>query len=288
MSPRIAVVLVLLLAFIVIGFIVTAVQRGRLNANMDASRNNLRQLAFFAAHHANPMPDPKDKPSFKVDITKLPRNIPAATIVVPGIAPENRLSWVVTILPSLDQRRQPGEQLLAEIKLDQPWNAEPNQQAARTRLPVLLCPENLPEMPAGSPAITCYVGIAGVGTDAATLMLVPGMPTPQRAGAFRYDQATPFERITDGLSQTLLIGETANMPGPWLQGGPSTTRGFDDAMGAKSLLGLGGQFGGFFPTSTNFALCDGGVRTFSPRTTPDVLLKMATIAGGETETIPVD
>ncbi|MFO0825350.1 MAG: DUF1559 domain-containing protein [Gemmataceae bacterium] len=282
MSPRIAVVLGLVLAFIVLGFAIVAVQRGRLNANLEASRNNLRQLALFAAHHTNP----DEKPQFKVDLARLPQSVPAATVVLPGTPPENRLSWVVSILPAFDQRRNPSEKLLAEIKLDQQWNAEPNQQAARTRLPVLLCPENLPETPPGSPAITCYVGIAGVGSDAATLALAPGMPAPPRAGAFRYDEPTPFDCISDGVSETLLIGETANSPGPWLQGGPATTRGFDDAAGAKPLLGMNGQFGGFFPNATNFAMCDGSVRAFTPRTTPDVLLKLATIAGGKAEMVP--
>ena len=50
----------------------------------------------------------------------------------------------------------------------------------------------------------------------------------------------------------------------------------------------GGQFGGFFPGGANFALCDGSVRVFTPRTTPGVLLRMATIAGGENEPLPGD
>ena len=65
-------------------------------------------------------------------------------------------------------------------------------------------------------------------------------------------------------------------------------RGFDDAPGAKPLIGTGGQFGGYFPSGANFALCDGSVRTFTPQTTPRVLLSMATIAGGANEIGPVD
>ncbi len=283
MSRRIAVVGGLLLTFAVVGFLIVYLQKVRLNANIAASQNNLRQLALFAAHHANP--DASSKPKFKVDVTKLPAEIPAATVFLVGVPADERLSWIATILPAFDQSKTPTDQLLAQLKFDQPWTAEPNQKVASARLGVLLCSENMPQVPPGSPAVTCYVGISGIGLDAATLALVPGAPTPPRAGAFRYDVPTPFDRITDGLSQTLLIGETANSPGPWLQGGPATTRGFDDATGAKPLLGMGGQFGGFFPHSTNFALCDGSVRTFSPRTSPEVLLKLATIAGGTNEVI---
>ena len=264
---------VLALAVLVVGFIIAAVQKARYNAGVEDSINNLRQLAFFAAHHD----DPAAKPRFKVDVTKLPGAVPAATVVLEGVPPDERLSWLVAVLPSLDQRRNPVEALLAQVQTDKPWPAPANQAAAQTLLPVVLCPGF---SPAAGPAPTCYVGVAGVGTDAAALPLAVGVPTPPRAGAFQYDAPTPFERITDGLSQTLLVGETANEPGPWLRGGPSTVRGFDDAPGAPPLTGPGGQFGGFFPNATNFALCDGSVRTFTPRTSPDVLLQMATIAGG--------
>ena len=144
---------------------------------------------------------------------------------------------------------------------------------------------NTPEGPSDQPAVTCYVAIAGLGPDAATLLLPPTGPPPARAGAWRFDAATPFDRITDGLSQTLLIGETSNDLGPWLRGGPSTTRGLDDAPGAKPLIGAGGQFGGYFPNGANFALCDGSVRVFTPKTSPAVLFGMATIGGGEKEVI---
>lgn len=261
------------LVVVVVGFVIAAVQKARYNAGAEESINNLRQLAFFAAHHENPA----EKPRFKVDVTKLPGAVPAATVVLEGVPPEERLSWLVAVLPSLDQRRNPAESLVAQIQTDKPWSAPENQSAAQKLLPVVLCPGFTPS---AGPAPTCYVGVAGLGTDAASLTLVMGAPTPPRAGAFRYDGPTPFERITDGLSQTLLIGETAHEPGPWLRGGPSTARGFDDAPGALPLTGPGGQFGGFFPLATNFALCDGSVRTFTPRTTPDVLLQLATIAGG--------
>jgi len=285
MARRISVVIGLVLAFIVAGLLITALQKGRLDANMDASRNNLRQLAFFAAHHSNPNPGPDAKPPFRIDVPKLPSEIPAATAVLPGVRVEERLSWVVRVLPALDQKRHPVEQLLTQIQFDQPWPAEPNQLAGRTRLAVMLCPENTPLVPPGSPAMTSYVGIAGIGPDAATIALPQGLPTPPRAGAFRFDAATPFDRITDGLSQTLLMGETADSPGPWLQGGRSTTRGLDDSAGAKPFIGTGGQFGGYFPHSTNFAICDGSVRTFTHRVTPAVLLKLATIAGGPADGI---
>jgi prepilin-type processing-associated H-X9-DG protein len=273
MSRRIAVIVALLMVFIAGGMFIVFIQKVRLVANQRASENNLRQLSLYAAHHANPKAAP--------DSGRIPTEIPAATVVLPGVEPENRLSWIVNVIPGLDRTKNPVEELLAQIDTKQPWSSERNQKASRLRLNVVLCPENTPQTPPGSPAITCYVGIAGIGNDAATLAIPENGPTPPRAGAFRYDAPTPFERITKGLSQTLLIGETAADPGPWLRGGPSTTRGLDDVVNAKPLIGMGGQFGGFFPNGANFAMCDGSVRLITPEITPSVLLKLATIAGGD-------
>jgi prepilin-type processing-associated H-X9-DG protein len=277
MTRRVTIIGFVLLVIVVAVLLFTVVPQARLKANSEASRNNLRELALFAAHHSKP----DLTPTKNRDVTKLPAQIPAGTIVLLDVPPESRLSWVVGVLPGLDQRRQNTEQLLAKIDQTKPWPAEPNQEAGRTRLVTLLCPENPPEVPAGAPAITCYVGIGGVGTNAASLPI-----DSPKAGAFRYDSPTPFDRITDGLSNTLLFAETRNEAGPWLRGGVSTIRGLDDAPDALPLIG--GQFGGFFPNGANFALCDGSVRLFSPHTTPQVLLGLATIAGKESETVPLD
>jgi len=273
--PRrwVAVIFVVLFVLVATGFVVTYLQKARMNANLVASQNNLRQLALFAAHHSNPDP--------KLDATKLPREVPAGTVPLPGQPPENRLSWFVHVLPGLDQSRQDVVGLLTKINDQAPWTDPRNQDAARTRLLVALCPLNTQLPPASQTAITCYVGIAGVGADAAQLE-IPPLPerAPSRAGAFRYDSATPFDRIGDGLSQTLLLGETTNDLGPWLRGGPSTVRGIDNGMDARPPIGAGGQFGGYFPNGGNFALCDGSVRIITPRITPEVFFRLATIDEG--------
>jgi len=274
MSRRVAVVLiVMVLVFTAVGLVITYLQKARMNAHLAATHNNLRQLSLFAAHHVNPDP--------KLDPTRLPKEIPSATIVLPATTAAERLSWFVYVLPSLDQKRQDVIALITSIDDTKPWSDPRNQQAARTRLLVALSTLKTPEVAPEEPAVTCYVGIAGLGREAATLALPP-LPSraPPRAGAFRYDAATPFDRIGDGLSQTLLLGETSNDLGPWLRGGPSTARGIDDGNGAKPLIGEGGQFGGYFPQGANFAMCDGSVRLITPRVSRDVLLRLATIDEG--------
>ncbi|MDB5313429.1 MAG: hypothetical protein JWO38_7631 [Gemmataceae bacterium] len=266
--------------FTVVGFILTYVPKVRRNADVLGCQENLRAITLFAPH------DPKAKPGG--DPGKLPPEIPAGTIVLPGVPPEDRLSWYVKILPGLDQRRQKTGPILAAIDQTLPWPAEKNQKAGRTKLVTLLCPGNPPEVNPDQPAPTQYVGIAGLGPDAATIPLVPSAPIPPRAGCFRYDSPTPFSVIVehDGLSQTLMIGERSGDLGPWLRGGPSTVRGLDDSPTAKPLVGPGGQFGGCHPNGANWAFADGSARFFTDRVDPKVLFSMATIAGKETDPIP--
>jgi prepilin-type processing-associated H-X9-DG protein len=280
MSRRwVAAILIVLIALVAIGLIITFLQKARMNAHRAASQNNLRQLALFAAHHANREPGQ--------DPGQFPRDIPSGTVVLPGQPPENRLSWFVYVLPGLDQRRQDVVGLLTEINDQEPWSEPRNQEAARTRLVVALCPLNNQNPEPDQPAITSYVGISGVGTDAALLALPPSPErAPRRAGAFRYDAATPFDRIGDGLSQTVLLAETASDLGPWLRGGTSTVRGVDDGKDARPLIGPTGQFGGYFSNGGNFALCDGSVRVITSRITPDLFLRLATIDEGELAVLP--
>jgi hypothetical protein len=263
--------LVGLAAFVVLGVGLTLIPKLRKNAADLSCKNNLREIGLFAAHNADP----------HFDRAKVTADVPAATVVNPALAPDQRLSWYVTLLPGFDQKRQKTDALLAGIDRGQPWASGPNQAAGRTKLVVLLCPGNPAEVNADQPALTNYVGIAGRGLDAANLPA-----TDPRAGCFRYDAATPFALITDGLSQTLLIGERSAELGPWLRGGPATVRGIDESPGAVVILGSGGQFGGCHPTGANWGLADGSVRFFTDRTDPKVLIGMATIAGRDSDPLP--
>jgi hypothetical protein len=272
MARRIGVVFAGLLLFALVGLLLPYVMKMRARADETTCRNNLREMALFAAHHVNPRPG--------VQPGRFLGEIPAGTVVLAGVPPEGRLSWVVPVLTGLDQRRQNTEQLLSAIDRQAPWSAERNQKAARTKLVTFLCPGNPPEIAADQPAPTNYVGVGGLGAD------TPASADPRRVGCFRYDAPTPFDRVTDGLSQTLLFGERSADLGPWLRGGPSTVRGLDDAAGAPAVLGPGGQFGGNHPTGANWGMADGAVRTFTPRVDPKILFAMATIAGGEKDPIP--
>src|SRR5215831_13298311 len=129
MSLRVAVIVGIVILLAVVGLVLTFLQKARLESNLVTSQNNLRQLAFFAAHHAKPDQQPN---------AGIPREIPSATVVLANVPPDNRLSWIVNVLPGLDQRRQDTVTLIAQINDREPWSSERNQLAARTRLLVVL------------------------------------------------------------------------------------------------------------------------------------------------------
>ena len=267
-----------LLVLFVVGFVLTYLSKMRQAAAELGCTNNMRGLALFAAFQATGQGQPAVR---KTD------RIPAGTVYLADVPADDRLSWAAAVLPGLDQRRQDVVPLLTGIDPLAPWPADRNQQAARTRLPAFLCPSNPPAADPAAPAPTCYVGVAGLGADAALIVLpAPPAPAPPRAGCFRYDAPTPFDAITDGLSQSLLFGERSGDLGPWLRGGPATVRGLDDAAGASPLIGVGGQFGGNHPAGANWAFADGGVRAFTERVDPKLLFRLATIAGKETDALP--
>ena len=268
----------IVLAIGLFGFVVTYLVKVRTVASEVGCANNLREITLFAAHEAKPKPGR--------DETRFLHEVPAGTIVLPGVSPDERLSWVVAALPGFDQRRQDPATILAAIDQARPWTAEQNRQAAKARLPVLLCPGAPPEIGSDAPAPTQYLGIAGLGADAATLPL--SEPLSPRAGCFRYDAPTPFAIIIagDGLSQSLLYGERAADLGPWLRGGPSTVRGLDDSPSAKPVVGMAGQFGGCHPVGANWAFADGSVRFMTYQTDPKILFGLATIAGKDSDPFP--
>jgi prepilin-type processing-associated H-X9-DG protein len=225
--------------------------RWRTDADRARCQNNLRQLALALSDYAQ-----KHK------------EFPAGTVVVPGLPPEKRLSWVVSQLPRLGH-----PELEAAIDKTASWDAPANRLPADTFLVELVCPAIYALHPADNPAPLHYPGMAGVGPDAPTLP-----PDSPRAGVFRYDAPTPVAALRDGVSHCLLLLETGSNPGRWIAGGPASVRSLDPAT--RPYLGPGRPFGGGHPGGANAAFADGSVRFFTDQTSPEVLEVLAAIADG--------
>jgi prepilin-type processing-associated H-X9-DG protein len=224
-----------------------------------------------------------------------PHQYPPAVVpnaALPADRPEQHLSWLAAILPDLEETPAPAgttrgtpprvakARYAAEhLDLTKAWDAEENREAVHTVLPQLLCPSNPQRAAPGSPALTHYVGIAGVGPDAATLP----KDDPQ-AGFFGYDRRLSRTDLVGedgrGTSHILMVLETAHDNRPWAQGGPATVRPLDPAQ--RPYTGPGRPFGGCHPGGFNALFVDGSVMfirdAFAPETLED-LVRLRTARG---------
>jgi prepilin-type processing-associated H-X9-DG protein len=100
------------------------------------------------------------------------------------------------------------------------------------------------------------------------------------AGVFGYDRKTRLKDITDGVSTTLLLIETATENGPWTAGGRPTVRGLES--NGVPYIGRQAQFSSFHRGGvTNALFADCSVRALRDGVAPEVLEALATIAGHE-------
>jgi prepilin-type processing-associated H-X9-DG protein len=210
---------------------------------------------------------------------------PAAVLPGAELPPEQRLSWLAGILPYLEptpqalprtgSARRPGKaQLTAEhLHPDQAWDAPANRPAVETVLREYLCPDQVGRYGATVPGMTSYVGMAGVGREAAALPA-----GDQHAGFFGYSRRLTRKELEAGrgASQTLMALETGHDNGPWAQGGPATVRGLDPAE--RPYAGPGRPFGGLHPGGFNALFADGSVEFKRDSIPPEHLEMLATLA----------
>ena len=234
-----------------VGLFLPATRRARIPAERMQCQNNLHQL--MVGVHTSHDNSPGEKAG-KVFPTGC---------VGPGTAADERLSWMVAVLPYLEQG--PLYQ-----QFDMNAGYEGNLPAARNTVTTLLCP-------AGREAVgsttTHYIAMAGIGTDAA------GRQAGAAGNGFMgYDRPTSVAAIRDGTSNTIALLETRSALGPWARGGTATVRGFDPAD--VPWCGDRRPFGGH-PGGTQAAMVDGSVRFLRSDIDPQVLVAAITVAGGE-------
>jgi len=171
--------------------------------------------------------------------------LPSGTIL-----PDGRLghSWATQILPYAEQPN-----LYEKIDFDKPWTDPVNRAALETRVYVLSSPSMNHQHTAAGYAVSGY---------AVNERVLP-------VGA-----SVTFGSITDGISNTILLGEVKGNVRAW--GDP--TNGRDPALGInKSPYG----FGSHFPNGANIGFCDGAVLFMSNDTDMNVMRALATPNGGE-------
>jgi prepilin-type N-terminal cleavage/methylation domain-containing protein/prepilin-type processing-associated H-X9-DG protein len=305
--PRCAFSLVELLVVIaimaiLIGLLLPAVQKVREAANRTTCANNLKQIGL-AVHN------------FHDARQCLP---PSRLDKVGGVA------WTVLILPYIEQGAFAGRWDTKRWYYDQGANATDGDSIRSLRVPIYFCPTrrtastdpvvsisgDTPDEPFPG-SRSHYPGALGdyacsVGNDMAAdfdgnggngAMVLAKQPTvyavsslPPRLGPWK--SQTQFATITDGLSNTLMIGEKYLKPGtfginvpdninanygdgsiyngdhPWVI---SRVAGMTSPLAQGILDAFVSQFGSWHPGVCQFAMADGSVRALPDSTSPTVL-----------------
>jgi prepilin-type N-terminal cleavage/methylation domain-containing protein/prepilin-type processing-associated H-X9-DG protein len=247
---------------VLIALLLPAVRRVREPAERLQCQNNLKQLMLAMLNYES-TGRPAQYPSAGYPVSPTERLFPPGCFG-PGTTPEERLSWMVTLLPYLEQ-----DPLYQQFDFEKGYAG--NLPAAQTRIKTFLCPASKEAATVG--AVTHYVAMAGIGHTAA------GQPAGAVGNGFMgYDRLTSVTMIKDGISNTIALMETRVGLGPWARGGTSTLRGFDPAN--VPVHGDQQPFGGH-SAGMNAAMADGSARFLRSSIDPKKLAAAITIAGRE-------
>jgi prepilin-type processing-associated H-X9-DG protein len=188
---------------------------------------------------------------------------PSGTVRNARLPPEKRLSWQPAIMTHLAAGTPAGKKwqtIAGGVAFDDAWDAPSNVGPRQTNVPVFLCPA-FRSLTSEHTGLTSYVGIAGVGVDAAHYSR-----DDSQAGFFGYDRVLEAADISSGTSKTMMVVETTQDNGLWLAGGTPTVRGLDPSV--ESYIGSGRSFGGLHRDGLNVLWADGSVRLVNERMAP--------------------
>jgi hypothetical protein len=202
--------------------------------------------------------------------------------------PKNRISWMAGLLPYLGH-----ENLFGRINFNQSWRDPSNWLAGNTLVPQFLDPSypydtRYRAVPGSSLdyATTHFVGIAGVGMDAAYYKR--GDPSvADKRGVFGYEESAAMHEIISGrgLSNTIFMIQVPHdgITGvnPWIAGGGATLRGVPEKNSIQPFVLSKDRNGNVIrhknKNGTFAIMTDGSVRFIDENVSDDVFKAMCTI-----------
>jgi predicted Zn finger-like uncharacterized protein len=204
--------------------------------------------------------------------------------------PYYRTSWMTSLLPFLGH-----EGLFQRIDADSPWRDPVNWLPARTIVPQFQDPmypdtSRMVSVPGIGVelAATHFVGIAGVGLDAAEYDRNTVSIAPKR-GVLGYDKSATLAEIQRGrgVGNTILMLQVPydGLTGvsPWIAGGGSTLRGVPEKNSIAPFVLTTDKTGKaitYKGRSGTFAvMTDGSVRFIDAKISDDVFKAMCTVQG---------
>ncbi|MCP4506467.1 MAG: DUF1559 domain-containing protein [Fuerstiella sp.] len=230
-----------------VALLLPAVQQARMAARRTESRNNLRQLGLAMHNYHDTF-----------------SHLPIGTQPDTNLTPEQRLSFLYSILPYIEQaplydRMHPLDKSA--------WNSPGLRGLTSVAIEML----HNPNLPAHLRHATHYVAMAGIGEDA------PELPVRhERAGIFGYDRKTRFRDILDGTSNTVMMTETNDTEIPWAAGG-HTLKSLTQEPYINGPDGIGSPT----PGGCNVLMADGSVRFISEHIDPEMMRRLAAMADGK-------
>jgi len=277
------------------GLLLSGAQRVREAANRITCQNNLKQLALAALHHH----DAKGK---------FPTGV--------HLAITKGTTWEAELLPYVEQENL--REGLLDTDADDDAAAGTSAPTAQV-IQLLLCPSDpLPAPVTQCPACSELFAVGSYGGNAGRAFMAGEKPT--RDGIFFSDSKVGLRDVSDGASNTLLLGERSHQdkgydafgarfapsPGYYPLGGLGKWANF--CFPAHHFLGSAvpinyqtpswsptfpdhvkeriDAFGSGHPGGANFALVDGSVRFLSEQTSLIMLQALSTRAGGEVAEAP--
>jgi prepilin-type processing-associated H-X9-DG protein len=273
---------------VVMGLLLPAVQKVRESANQSSCANNLRQIGL-ALHHYH----------------DTHHSLPPGVSYRNGADPFPFMSWQTRVLPFAEQQNlwNQADQAFAR---DKNFLHNPPHVGLTTVVPLYGCPSDsrtssVAQLPGNiAVAFTDYLGVEGRDQN-------------RQDGVLYLDSHVAFREITDGLSNTLMVGERPpsadGLLGWWYAGWGQEQDGSGDMVlgvrewnvgryGPQCPVGpyhfgpgrINNQCDAFHFWSrhaggAHFLFCDGSVRFLSYSADP-ILPALATRKGGETVTVP--
>ncbi len=200
-------------------------------------------------------------------------------------APEQRVSWMVELLPGLGYDR-----LYRQIDKDLGWNSPANLRAGRSWIPEFLDPgqdseswrAKLTSVIDRDLGATHFVGLSGIGNNAAELPDKPELAN--RLGIFGYERQTAVADVIDGLDKTIfMIQARPELARPWIRGGGATVQGVAEtnSFDAFNNLQPNLDYGAYA------IMCDGSIRFIKPGI-PDALFKAMVTYKAKDSTAGID
>ena len=191
---------------------------------------------------------------------------PTATEPNEHLPPEKRFSWFVSVGPYIE-----ATDFYTRLDREKGWDDEENRHLGLLKYPIIQCPGFPLRPPVSTMVSTHYIGIAGLGADAADLP-----PDNPRAGFFGYEPR--LTRVDKGnLTNTLVALETIQIEGSWTAGGTPTVRGLERT--ATPCLGADRQLAASIAVAPTHCLRMGSVRFLLDSVDSTLLDSMVTITG---------